>query len=645
MSLGFHPPSVLQKSFPRTILLRSTFFVMCYCLTAVMPSYANTLYNAKGLPLLTEEELTHIETTWPEIVDAHPNKIGKTRIKRYVSEQGLHSSEFAELHSLETNGQELELSQMSPPFIKRGLYAGVAGRALVSAGKSKKAPLPRSVDNSHWPSFPVIGNQQSLSSCVAWASTYYQASHEIGMINGYNNKTNLKGVLSPKWTYNILNNGVDQGLRVLSAYQLLAQNGAPSILNFPYDSNFLQWDLNLNDWIAAISSRTTPAQIISGINQGTTETFNLIKTMLNNGHVLTFGTYIDSWIFTKVKKDPSNPKSPKVGEMAAAWLNGSYGPHMMTIVGYDDDIWIDVNGNGKVDPGEKGAFLVANTWGNKWGNSGFVWIAYDAFRDISAVPSGPSKGRVAAGAAVNSNLISIAPIAPNYKPRLIAEFSLTQSLRNQVAIAGGVSNISNTTPTSTYKSSAIAFQGGNYEFSGAKTAVNHTATFALDLTDLLIAGGPTADQRFYLIVSDNTLGDPTTLTSFSLVDRVHDTRASCSNLPVVCDNSVVSPYIDYQTLLGSSIDTTPPVVNLTYPVEGQIVKGSIDITVHATDDHGVACVELYIDGTLYQTDTTLPYLFTVDTTHMKNGMHHLTAMAYDTSDNSATSSIIVHVQN
>lgn len=36
----------------------------------------------------------------------------------------------------------------------------------------------------------------------------------------------------------------------------------------------------------------------------------------------------------------------------------------MTLVGYNDNIWVDINGNGIVDNGEKGAFKIANSWGN-----------------------------------------------------------------------------------------------------------------------------------------------------------------------------------------------------------------------------------------------------------------------------------------
>ena len=46
----------------------------------------------------------------------------------------------------------------------------------------------------------------------------------------------------------------------------------------------------------------------------------------------------------------------------------------MTIVGYDDDAWLDVNGNGQRDIGEVGAFKIANSWGSSWGHGGYIWL-------------------------------------------------------------------------------------------------------------------------------------------------------------------------------------------------------------------------------------------------------------------------------
>jgi len=46
----------------------------------------------------------------------------------------------------------------------------------------------------------------------------------------------------------------------------------------------------------------------------------------------------------------------------------SLGGHAMTIIGYDDD---------KYD----GAFEVINSWGEDWGNEGYMWIRYKDFAE------------------------------------------------------------------------------------------------------------------------------------------------------------------------------------------------------------------------------------------------------------------------
>lgn len=62
----------------------------------------------------------------------------------------------------------------------------------------------------------------------------------------------------------------------------------------------------------------------------------------------------------------------------------------MTIVGYSDDITFDANLNGIIDPGEKGAFKVVNSFGSNWMRNGYVWLAYDALNWVPKIPSNPN---------------------------------------------------------------------------------------------------------------------------------------------------------------------------------------------------------------------------------------------------------------
>lgn len=82
-------------------------------------------------------------------------------------------------------------------------------------------------------------------------------------------------------------------------------------------------------------------------------------------------------------------------------------------------------------------------------------------------------------------------------------------------------------------------------------------------------------------------------------------------------------------------DTTPPAVNVTAPVTGATVSGTVTVTASASDAVGVTRVEFYVDGGLVGTDSTAPYEFAWNTTTVANGTHALSARAFDAAGNSA----------
>ncbi len=477
-------------------------------------------YTLYGLSRLSAIEQDHLENHVHKVIEVLPNTIGKARIKAHLEAHNIYADDI--LDSLST----LEFSTLKI----------TSKKALQKIKKSSS--LPTSVNNSLLPSFPPIGNQEQLGSCVGWASTYYQASHELGLLNGFNNKKSFTNVLSPKWTYDMINQGKDHGASPPDAFTLLCTSGAVSILTVPYNTNHTKWDLKTSDWISAISNRMAPYVLIPGLDGNITA----IKQSLNNGHVLTFSTFIDSWVLTHIKHDPTKLDNYHEGELACIYMKGQSGGHFMTIVGYDDNLWIDINGDGKIDSGERGAFLVANSWGTDWGNKGFIWISYDAFLTTSAVVKGPTKNRFPAGIGLDSNVISIVPKAMHYSPSLIAEFSISQTKRNQILAQIGFSDTTQTTPVSLIP--ILNQQGGALEFDGEGSSKLGTVTFAADLTDFLSSESPNIN-RYYLSISDNTKNDPTILNYFVLVDPVHNKQISSSSTPKTYDNSQDTIYIDY----------------------------------------------------------------------------------------------------
>lgn len=101
------------------------------------------------------------------------------------------------------------------------------------------------------------------------------------------------------------------------------------------------------------------------------------------------------------------------------------------------------------------------------------------------------------------------------------------------------------------------------------------------------------------------------------------------------------------TVNNSSTDTTPPTVSMLAPANGSTVSGTVVLSATASDNVAVASVQFQLDGAnVGPLDTTAPYAYSWDTTKAANGSHTLTAIATDTSGNSATSSgVSVSVKN
>ena len=86
-------------------------------------------------------------------------------------------------------------------------------------------------------------------------------------------------------------------------------------------------------------------------------------------------------------------------------------------------------------------------------------------------------------------------------------------------------------------------------------------------------------------------------------------------------------------------DTTPPTVAITAPTAGSTVAGVVPVTASASDNVAVASVQFQLDGVaLGAAITNAPYTYSWSTTSVADGSHTLTAVATDTSHNSATSS-------
>lgn len=263
------------------------------------------------------------------------------------------------------------------------------------SGEAEMVPsrtLPSYVDLSTDPCFPPLGNQGSLGSCVAFATTYYQFTFEVNKMNNVTSSSN-RVIYSPKWTFNMIRIGNGESAAISDAYLVLERYGSLKLTDLPYDSDYtwIPGNLNLNsnemvnEKIEALNTRVSNLQTLTLPNSGTPITsstdpdLQFIKTAISSGKILTVCTNTG---FNYKNGTDHNNNTIKVNYRCY-----NTGAHSMAIVGYDDNVQCDVNGNGSIEACEKGAFKLANSYGTTGvsnDTNGYKWVLYDALNKVSA---------------------------------------------------------------------------------------------------------------------------------------------------------------------------------------------------------------------------------------------------------------------
>ena len=94
----------------------------------------------------------------------------------------------------------------------------------------------------------------------------------------------------------------------------------------------------------------------------------------------------------------------------------------------------------------------------------------------------------------------------------------------------------------------------------------------------------------------------------------------------------------------AATDTTPPVVNISSPAAGADVARQFAASGTASDDTGVAKVEVRIDGGTWRlADGTSFWSATIDASTASDGQHQVTARATDAAGNVASASVSVQI--
>ncbi len=380
--------------------------------------------------------------------------------------------------------------------------------AAVTSNTVTALTLPHVIDNSKLKYFPPIGNQGSLGSCAAFATTYYVMTYTTAMARDWDVKAGGSSMIfSPKWSYNLANGGSNNGSAPSTIAYLMSYYGASTLDLFPYDSNYREWPGTAQQWRSALKYKIDGYGGIGSLNTSTG--LANLKSALNNGMVVCMITEnIFGWKGNLIKNNPnSHLDDSEVGKHATYYMESGSSGHAMTIVGYNDDIWIDRNNNNKLESGELGGFRVANSWGSGWGDSGFTWFSYAAIKDTIATTGYD-------GILSGNSVMYLTTDGADYIPQVTAEITLTTAHRKDLEYLYGINWGEAALPDTTgmldwskgwyyMSASSVGFplgrSGGDYSIAGTTDPSTGTIMFDLSAgikgqnknqTDWTLAGGP-----------------------------------------------------------------------------------------------------------------------------------------------------------
>jgi len=206
---------------------------------------------------------------------------------------------------------------------------------------------------------PAIKNQGGSGTCVGWASAYYAQTmsfaKELGMKNT-DSITNL--AFSPLFLYRNAKKsedpGCQKGIGIPTALTTMKETGSVYFKDFAHTCAGRIPD--------SVYNKTTRYKLkeylkLFGLREQNYAKVAETRKALSEGKPVVMGMRVQNSFQTAF--NIYEPDSIPLGN------------HAMTVIGYDDN---------KLGPDE-GAFEIVNSWGDDWGNEGYMWVRYQDYAE------------------------------------------------------------------------------------------------------------------------------------------------------------------------------------------------------------------------------------------------------------------------
>lgn len=504
----------------------------------------------------------------------------------------------------------------------------------------------------HWNSaetqyFPPTFSQGGYGSCGVSSRVGYMMTHEM---NAYNNTdaTLLENQLTPMFQYPFTYHGPgkDQMARYVGypnakiyggRYESSIYGGSEcnsstwgwvqgyetfydamkrrisGTANFPQGTNTLagaeavkRWLLNHND---DPDFEGRPAVCGIGCGAGGLGTGTIASTTANDAAGVTGKYYIAHWNVGTNKDEDGGVD------------------HAMTLVGWDDRIEFDLDGNGvygeesnAMGQNETGAWIVCNSWGETWCNNGLAYLPYAlqgstsrwTYRCDMATPVTGDSTKV-----YYSNGGGFWPEVyywrKNYTPERTMKVTMSYTKRSEISVKAGISaDTTAEAPTDTYQFVYINNTGdGDGNSEDAETPLLGTwadgkvhtepMEFGIDLTDLEAGYDLSRPLKYFLVIdTKSSASGEGTVASASVID--YALNAAGIETPFK-DKNVTIQTAGKQTVIGVVVNGT----ELPAPNNVALSGTTLSWTRDATSGRTPAYYLILKDGTQVGTTTETSY--------------------------------------
>ena len=483
--------------------------------------------------------------------------------------------------------------------------------SLMKVVRKTSQQRPDHVNNAETRFFPPVVSQQG-GSCGSASRICYMFSYELNSFRGTNGKDpNYYYPSHFVWLLTNGNSGKDDFVQFVGVPSAATYGGQTYSKLFGYQEekdNDFGWMTGYDKWLSAMSNRMLKPSNFSE-NLGTEEGREALKNWLWNhngdtdfhsGGVVGIGLAANGAQYKDIPKTTANDAAGASGKgYVSRW--GVTPDHAMTIVGYDDRIEFDLNGNGvygETDADERGAWIMANSWGSDWESQGFIYCPY-AYSGGTFTSDGKFSG--------NWWSPEVYRVRKNYRPLRTIKIKMDYSRRSEIALSAGVAS-GKVATSAQYEVPFHHFQyagDGNYGNTNPAPEVPmlgrwadgklHTEPmeFGYDLTDLTDNLDPNDDLTYFFNVNTKSWAQGKgTIYSASIIDYSVDPKGQ--EIPFKIDQTT-------GTAIQSSGKTTT--LRVTVPGRGykspqnvSIADGSLTWSAPLSNAHQLTAYRVYKGG-------------------------------------------------